>query len=164
MIVGYECGVCKEILIVSAGEVLLKLLSVFGVAFVSFWAAIPTGLAMGLSPVLVAATAVVSYASGVGIVAVLGKPIRDRIMQRFGGKLSTNQDSFVHRAWRRFGVVGLALLAPITTGAQIGAILGLSLGVSARRLWIAMSLGAVLWAVLLTAAVVLGILGARSLT
>jgi uncharacterized membrane protein len=156
--------VCKELLIVDVGTELTKLLSVFGIAFLSFWAAIPAGLAMGLSPVLVAATTVLSYASGVGIVALLGKPVRDRIMQRFGGKFNTNGDTFVHRVWRRFGVVGLALLAPMTTGAQIGAVLGLSLGVPPRRLWIAMSLGAVLWAALLTAAVMLGVLGARSLT
>ena len=146
------------------GTVIPALLSVFGIAFLSLWAAIPAGLALGLSPVVVAATTAFSYACGVGIVVLVGKPLRDRIMQRFGGKLNTDQGSFIHRAWRRFGVLGLALLAPMTTGAQIGAVLGLSLGVPPRRLWIAMSLGAVLWAALLTAAVVLGILGARSLT
>ncbi len=147
------------------GTVLLHLLSVFGIAFVSLWAAIPAGLALGLGPVAVAATTALSYACGVGLVVLLGKPLRDRIMKRFGGKLnSTNQDTFIHRTWRRFGIIGLALLAPMTTGAQVGAALGLSLGVPPRRLWIAMSLGAVLWAALLTTAVVLGVLGARSLT
>jgi len=149
---------------VDVGTVVPQLLSVFALAFFSFWAAIPFGLALGLGPVAVAATATISYACGVGIVVLLGKPIRDRIMQRFGGKLKTNQDSIVHRAWRRFGVIGLALLAPLTTGAQIGAVLGLSLGAPPRRLWIAMSLGALLWAALLTAAVMLGVIGARSLT
>jgi hypothetical protein len=146
------------------GMMLPQLLSVFALAFVSFWPAIPAGLALGLGPVAVALTATLSYTLGAGIVVVLGQPIRDRIMQRFGGKLNTNPDNIVHRAWRRFGVVGLALLAPMTTGAQIGAVLGLSLGAPPRRLWIAMSLGAMLWAAVLTAAVMLGVLGARSMT
>jgi len=142
---------------------LTQLLSVFGIAFLSLWAAIPAGLAMGLGPVAVAATTALSYACGVGIVVLLGQPVRDRIMKRFGGKVTTNPNSIINRAWRRFGVIGLALLAPMTTGAQIGAILGLTLGVPPRRLWVAMSLGAALWAALLTAAVMLGVLGARSL-
>src|SRR5437867_12001434 len=101
--------------------VLTQLLSVFGIAFLSLWSAIPAGLAMGLGPVAVAATTALSYACGVGIVVLLGQPVRDRIMKRFGGKVTTNQNSIINRAWRRFGVIGLALLAPMTTGAQIGA-------------------------------------------
>ena len=144
--------------------ILPQLLSVFGIAFFSFWASIPAGLALGAQPVLVALTAVISYAAGVGLVVLLGEPIRERLLRRFGGKLASNPNSTLHRAWDRYGVVGLALLAPITTGAQIGAILGLSFGAPPRRLFIAMSLGAALWAVLITAAASLGILGVRSLT
>jgi uncharacterized membrane protein len=141
-----------------------QLLSVLGIAFLSFWASIPAGLALGLQPVLVGLTAVMSYAAGVGLVAGLGEPVRQRLLRRFGGKVASNPHSAIRRVWDRYGLVGLALLAPVTTGAQVGAALGLAFGVPPRKLFVAMSLGAALWALLITTAATLGILGMRSLT
>ena len=139
-----------------------KLLSVFGLAFFYFWAAIPAGLVQGLSPVSVILTAGLSYATGVGLVAFLGEPVRAWIMRRFGDKVSADPNSTFRRVWDRYGMVGLALLAPITTGSQIGAALGLALNAPPRRLFIIMSLGGLLWAVLLAVAVSLGIMGVQA--
>jgi hypothetical protein len=65
--------------------------------------------------------------------------------------------------WRRYGVVGFGIIAPMTVGAQIGAMIGLALNVPGRRLLIWMSIGALLWSILLTVAVLLGVMGANSL-
>jgi hypothetical protein len=135
-----------------------KLASVFGLAFFSFWASIPAGFALGLQPVVVGFTAWLSYVAGVVIVALLGEPIRQRIMARFGGKAASNPNSPIRRAWNRFGLIGLSLLAPITTGSQIATVIGLSLGVPPRRLVVGMALGAATWGMLLTAAVALGLM------
>ncbi len=136
-------------------DLLPRLISTFALAFVSFWTSIPAGLALGINPILVGLTAWISYDSGVLITALLGAPIRERLMARFGGKSISNPNSPIRRAWDRFGLIGLSLLAPVTTGSQIGAAVGLSLGISQRRLIAGMILGAGLWAVLLTAALVL---------
>lgn len=141
-----------------------KLLSVFGVAFFSLWASIPAGLALGLSPVSIIITAALSYTSGVGLVAFLGAPVRDWVMRRFGHKVLGDPNSTVRRAWERYGMIGLALLAPITTGAQIGAAVGIALNAPPRRLFLWMSLGGLLWAVLLALALSLGILGVQAVT
>lgn len=140
-----------------------KLLSVFGVAFLSLWASIPAGLALGLSPVPIVITATLSYAAGVGLVAFLGKPVRDWIMRRFGEKVSGDPTSPIRRAWDRFGLIGLALLAPITTGSQIGAAVGMALNAPPRRLFLLMSLGGLLWTILLAGAISLGIMGVQAL-
>jgi uncharacterized membrane protein len=139
-----------------------KLLSVFGVAFLSLWASIPAGLALGLSPVPIVVTSGLSYAAGVGAVAFLGKPVRDWIMRRFGEKASADPNSAIRRAWDRYGLIGLALLAPITTGAQIGAAMGMALNAPPRRLFLLMSLGGLLWAILFAAAISLGIMGVQA--
>ena len=139
-----------------------KLISVFGVAFLSLWASIPAGLALGLSPVPIVLTAGLSYASGVGLVAFLGKPVRDWIMRRYGDKVAGDPNSSVRRVWDRYGMIGLALLAPITTGAQIGAAVGMALNASPRRLFLLMSMGGLLWAVLLAIAISLGIAGVQA--
>lgn len=133
------------------------LASVFGIAFFSLWGSIPAGLALNLHPVVVILTAALSYAAGVGVIVIVGQPVRDRILRRFGGNASSNPDSAIRRAWDRYGMVGLALLAPVTTGAQIGAIIGMSLNAEPRRLFLLMSLGGLLWSAVFGIAIALGI-------
>ncbi|MCC7450744.1 MAG: small multi-drug export protein [Anaerolineae bacterium] len=138
-------------------DVLPKLGSIFALAFVSFWASIPAGLALHVAPVSVALTAWSSYTAGVILIARLGEPIRVRLLARFGGKATANPDAPIRWAWDRFGLLGLSLLAPVTTGAQIGALIGLSLGIPPRKLILGMTLGGALWSTGLTLAATLGL-------
>jgi uncharacterized membrane protein len=133
------------------------LMSVFGIAFFYFWASIPAGIAQGLSPVLVVLVAALSYTCGVGIVIIAGQPVRDWILKRFGGKSPANPNSSIRRVWDRYGLIGLALLAPVTTGSQIGAIIGLSFNAPPRRLFVMMSLGGLLWGIIVAVLVSLGV-------
>jgi uncharacterized membrane protein len=133
-----------------------KLGSIFTLAFIYFWASIPTGIALEVPPTIVLLTAWVSYTAGVVVVVLLGTPARAALLKRFGGKGASNPDSLIQRAWNRFGLIGLAVLAPVTTGAQIGALIGLSLGAPPRKLVGAMSLGAALWGVIITLITALG--------
>ncbi len=135
-----------------------KIASVFGVAFLSLWAAIPTGLALGLEPVTVATTTAVSYASGVALVVLVGRPVRVWITNRFGIKPKRDPNKLIWRAWERFGVAGFGLIAPMLVGAQGGAIIGLALGVPPRRLTFWMTVGGILWAAIITVIVVAGVL------
>jgi uncharacterized membrane protein YjjB (DUF3815 family) len=50
----------------------------------------------------------------------------------------------------------------MTVGAQIGAGLGIALNVPPRRLYLGMSLGALVWSILLTAASLLGWAGLQA--
>ena len=138
-----------------------KVVSIFAMAFFYFWPAIPAGLALGLSPAVVIITTTLSYICGVALVLLPGERLRDWVMQRWGNR--TSQPGLIQRVWSRYGVIGLGLLAPMTVGAQIGAVLGLSSNAAPRRLFMWMALGALSWSVLLTAAVLLGVLGAQSL-
>ncbi len=140
-----------------------KIASVFGVAFLSLWAAIPTGLALGLEPVTVASTTAVSYASGVVLVVLVGRPVREWLAKRLKLKTGGDPNSPIWRAWERFGVVGFGLMAPMLVGAQGGAVIGLALGVPPRRLTLWMTLGGILWAAIITVVVVAGVLGARTI-
>ena len=144
---------------------LAALATIFGWAFFSFWSAIPAGIALNVAPVLVAATVTLSYASGVALVLLVGAPIRERIRRRMLRHDDADSEARPNRmvqrvqaAWERYGMVGLALLAPMTVGAQIGAVIGLSFGARPLRLLLAMTLGAAAWALLITLAAVLGLL------
>lgn len=138
-----------------------KILSIFAVAFFTFWPAVPAGLALGLSPIVVIATTTFSYICGAALVLMPGEHLRSWVARRWSGQ--TQQTGFIWHIWSRYGVIGLGLLAPMTVGAQIGAVLGLSSNTKPRRLLIWMALGALGWSVLLTTAVLLGVMGAKSL-
>lgn len=137
-----------------------KIASVFALAFFSFWPAIPLGVALGLPPLVVIATTTISYGVGVALVALFGGRVRDWVMNRFNKRQSS--DGRLRRIWERYGLIGLGLAAPMTVGAQIGAAFGLALNAQPRRLFVAMSLGALAWSIALTLAVTLGILGVQA--
>jgi hypothetical protein len=135
-----------------------QILSIFALAWVSFWPAILAGLALGLPPALVIVTATLSYASGAALVALVGGRLREWITRRWGGKALLTEGSLLERVWKRFGAVGLGLAAPMTVGAQAGALIGLALNIPPRRLTIWLAVGGLVWALILTVGVVAGVL------
>lgn len=124
---------------------------------------------MQLPSAIVVLTVTLSYGCGVALVAVAGAQLRG-LIQRWRGKSEPAPDKpaapvpenrmtrLVLQVWERFGLVGLALLAPMTVGAQAGAVIGLSFGESPVRLIGAMTLGAGVWSILITLAVNLGVM------
>ncbi len=143
-------------------EVLPKIITIFGMGFVFFWLAIVTGLAMGLSPVVVIITLSLSYILGVALVTMLGGGVRTWIMKRLGKRTTLKTDSFMGRIWESYGVIGLGLAAPMTTGSMLGAAIGVAMNAQPRNLFAWMSIGAVLWSIILTVLVTMGVLGAQS--
>jgi membrane protein DedA with SNARE-associated domain len=144
-------------------EQILKLLSVFALATIELWAAIPAGLALGLNPFLVGIGAAVGSISGTLIVVLVGERLRNWLVRRYSSKKEKQKPGLIHKIWQRYGLIGLGLLAPLLTGAPLGAALGLSLGAQAGRLMLWMSLGIVLWAAILTAIGILGLAGLEKL-
>ncbi len=140
-------------------EMLLKLATVFGLAALELWAAIPAGLALQLDPVLVGMSAAAGGITGAGAVALLGQGVRDRVLRWHGRGREGGASGRLNRIWLRFGVAGLGLLAPLLVGAPLGTALGLTLGAPAGRLFLWMSLGIVIWSGLLAAASALGLAG-----
>lgn len=141
---------------------LLKGVSVFALAFVAFWPAIVTGVALGLHPGMVVALTVLSYSCGVLLIAVFGGRVRAWLMKRLGKGDAALSSGRMRAIWDRYGVIGLGLAAPMTVGAQLGAAVGMALNAQPRRLVVSMALGALLWSIALTAAVSLGLLGAQA--
>lgn len=149
---------------------LAAVITVFGWSFLSFWSAIPAGIALGVTPPMVGLVATISYGCGAALVVIVGTPLRERLQRRIEGRSRRNPDGsvnapkpnrmmrLVQSAWDRFGVVGLAALAPLTVGSLIGAAIGLSLGAKPIRLILALTLGAALWGALILIALSLGLM------
>lgn len=138
--------------------------TVFGLAFFHFWSAIPAGIALGMTPILVIALVTLSYGSGAALVILVGAPLRERVRRRMENAESEEDAKpnrlmvLVQAAWERFGLWGLAILAPMTVGSQTAAVIGLGFGANPVRLTIALTLGAAIWAALITLAVLAGVM------
>jgi Putative small multi-drug export protein len=142
--------------------VLVKLLVVFGLGVVGLWEGIPAGFVMRLHPVVIGATAAAGSITATLLVLLLGERLRRRLAGARDPEAPA-RDRLIDRVWRRYGVIGLGLVAPCLTGAPIGVALGLWLRVPPPRLLFWTLAGVVLWTVALTGIGVFGDAGLRSL-
>ncbi len=139
------------------------LASTFGLGIAYFLAAVPAGVALGLSPWMAAVAAWAGYTAIAAVVPLAGTPLRAWIIRKFHLHLEPDPKKFFWRIWQRGGLAGLALIAPVTCGPYFAALLGLTLGERPLRLvgWIA--LGGIPWSLLFALLSVLGVslVGAR---
>ncbi len=132
---------------------LVRLLSTGAVGAIDVWVGIPTGLALGLSPVLSGAASIVGGLVGVALIAIAGERLQ---RWAYGRPWLSKRRKRVERLWNRYGIWGVALQAPIFTGVPLGTLIALGLGAPAKRLLFWMSVSVVLWGLVLTGAAVLG--------
>ena len=132
---------------------LLKLLPTAAFGAVDLWAGIPVGLALGLPPVVSGIAATSGGLVGAVLVTVAGERLQRWLYTR--GWLSKRRKR-IERMWERYGILGVALQAPMLTGAPLGTLVALGLGAPAKRLLFWMCVSLVLWGAVLTGAVALG--------
>ncbi len=130
-----------------------KLLAVGAAGAASFWSAIPAGVALGLHPGLAGLAATLGNLAAVVLVVVLEGRLR-RWIPRYGA-FNTHGER-LKRVWGRYGLVGVALLSPLITGAPLGIVLALVLGAPVRRLLPWMIVSVVFWGMVLTVTATFG--------
>ena len=135
-------------------DLLLKLLSTAAAGALDVWVGIITGVALGISPILSGAVSIASAVVGVTLVVVAGERLQGRIYRSRG--LAKRRER-IERVWKRYGIPGVALQAPLLTGPLLGTILALGLGAPPRTLLYWMFASIVLWGVVLTGAATLGL-------
>ena len=135
-------------------ELIVKFITVLGLGIIELWAAIPAGTALNLHPLLNGLASGLGAILGAVLVIVLGDRLRNWLLKKRQKKQDPN--SRIYRIWQKYGIIGLGLLSPLLTGAPLGAAIGISLGASPKRLILWMSIGIVLWTILLTILSTLG--------
>ena len=118
------------------------------------WVGIFAGVALGLPPVLSGAVSIVSAVAGVTLVVVAGGRLQ-RLVYR-SRRLAKRRER-VERVWKRYGIPGVALQAPLLTGPLLATVLALGLGAPARPLLCWMLASIVFWGAALTGAAALGL-------
>ena len=133
---------------------LLKLLSTAAAGALDVWVGIITGVALGLSPALSGAVSIASAVVGVTLVVALGGRLRHLI---YRSRRLRRRRERIERVWKRYGIPGVALQAPLLTGPLLATVLALGLGAPPRPLLCWMLASIVLWGTALTAAAALGL-------
>lgn len=129
-------------------ELLVQLLTVFGLGAVELWVAIPAGFAMKLPSSVTAITAASGAILGSLIILNIGEKIRNRLLKRVTGEDKRNK--YMYRICDRYGVAGLGLLGPLLIGAPLGTVLGIAMGLQANRIFFWMCLGIIMCSIGLT--------------
>ena len=132
---------------------LFRLLTTAALGAVDLWIGIPAGLVAGLPPVVAGAAATVGGVVGVLLVSRAGEWLRRWVYSRPWLGSRRNR---IERVWKRFGVIGVALQAPVLTGAPLATVLALALGAPTRPLLLWMISSVILWGTVLTGAAILG--------
>jgi len=142
-------------------DVIYGILLVFGAGFLELWAGIPLGIVLQLNPFLTGAAAALGAILAAFIVSFLGEGIRERVIKwRYKNK-DLKKGRF-YKIWNKYGIIGLGLTSPLLFGAPLGAALGIALGAEKKALFIWMSVGIVLWSIILTTAGYLGLMTFQS--
>ena len=132
---------------------LLKLLSTAAAGALDVWVGIITGLALGLSPALSGAVSIASALVGVTLVVAVGGRLQHLI---YRSRTFAKRRERIERVWKRYGIPGVALQAPLLTGPLLATLLALALGAPPRSLLLWMLASVVLWGLVLTGAAALG--------
>ena len=119
----------------------LKILTVAGLATFEIYAAIPAGFAFGLSPWVIFFASLTGGLAGAFVAAFLGDKIRDFFHKKKPDKDQTKKHPVITRLWNKYGIAGMGILGTITVGAPISIAVGTGLNVNLRKLVAWCSLG-----------------------
>lgn len=135
-------------------EVLIKFITVAGLGILELWVAIPAGTALKLHPLLNGMASALGAVIAAVIVIFFGDRLRTWLLRK--KEKDEKNKGWIFKVWEKYGVIGLGILSPLITGAPLGAAVGIALGAPPRRLIIWMSIGIVIWTIVLTIISTLG--------
>jgi len=131
-------------------------LTAFGLGFLYFISAIPTAVALG-APIWSASVAAwLGYSVGGGIMLLLGVPAQEWLRRKKKFSLTPDPNKLFWRVLDRYGVIGLGLIAPVTIGPQLAALVLLALRIKPTKIATAISLGALPWTLLFAGLIATG--------
>lgn len=144
-------------------EVIISMASVFAVSIIELWLGIPLGLFLNLNPILISVSAAAGSILSAFLILTVGEKIRNMFIKWRYGEKSPNQGK-IYDIWRKYGIIGLGLISPLLFGAPLGAALGIGFGAPKKGLLIWISVGIIIWSILLTSAGFLGLISFENIS
>jgi membrane protein YqaA with SNARE-associated domain len=129
---------------------IVKILTVAGLATFEIYAAIPAGFVLGLSPWTIFFSSVIGGLTGVFIAAFLGNKIRALIYKNKIVEKKNNNHPMVNKIWNKYGIIGLGFLGTMAVGAPISIAVGAGVNADLSKLITWCCIGVVTRCVLFT--------------
>lgn len=134
------------------GETILKIISVYFSSMLKFFFGPIGGFAAKLSFLTTVLTTIAGMMTVVLVFTFFGEWLRKNVISRFfkkQSKFSVNNKKFV-KIWKKYGLVGVAILTPLILTPIGGTILAVSSGSPKNRIIIYMFISATVWSVVFT--------------
>jgi hypothetical protein len=135
--------------------VVSKCISVYFIGIIELWAAIPTGLAFKLNPILIALFSAAGTITSAYLVLIIGEPLRKWLLSLRKTSIEKNDNSF-RQIWEKYGIAGLCLISPLLLGAHPGVAIGITLGGNKKAIAVWMTISCLIWSSFFT---ILGTMG-----
>ena len=129
---------------------IVKILTVAGLATFEIYAAIPAGFVLGLSPWTIFFSSVIGGLIGVFVTAFLGNKIRALIFKNKIVEKKKNNHPIANKIWNKYGIIGLGFLGTMAVGAPISIAVGVGLNANLSKLITWCCIGVVTRCVLFT--------------
>lgn len=151
----------------------LKAIAVFGMGatpWFEIWTAVPLGVIMGLSPAVATVAAVTGNIVSVAVMVAVLPRLKDWIAKRFLPDQADKPDDGPVRQkrfyylWKRYGVPGTALGAPLLIGTHLATALCIILGTSTRRVMLWITISIVVWGMVVAITCHLGLEGFKHIS
>jgi len=114
---------------------ILKALTVAGLATFELYAAIPAGFAFHLSPWVIFFASAFGGLIGVFVVTFLGNRIGTFLRKKRAAKKNVvKKHPLLRNFWKKYGTIGLGFLGTISVGAPISLAVGIALNANIKKL------------------------------
>ncbi len=142
---------------------ILKMLTIAGLANLYFWASVPAGLAAKLSAFLSGLATAIGAEVGLLIVVIFGNQIQQWMQKKFSSFVAKMKSGKAFEIWEKYGVIGLGFLAPLTVGFWQAGIIELILGAKPGKVIFWFTIGILVWTTGFTLILAAGVSGIGSL-
>jgi len=135
------------------GETILKIISVYFSSMLKFFFGPIGGFAAKLNFITTVLTTIAGMMTVVFVFTFFGEWLRKNVISKFSkkqSKFSVKNKKFV-KIWKKYGLVGVAILTPLILTPIGGTILAVSSGSPKNRIIIYMFISATVWSVVFTA-------------
>ena len=113
---------------------MLKILTVAGLASFEIYAAIPTGFAFDLNPWTIFLASLIGGLSGVFVAAFLGDRIKKLFTRKKTPKEVKPKTGLAHKLWMKYGIIGLGFIGTMTVGAPASIAVGIGFNAPLQKL------------------------------
>ena len=134
-----------------------KLLIIYLACITGIFKAVPVGIMLRASPVLVALMTALGGVTAVVILYLLGEWVQQILERRMSERRLEKKKQRTRKLISKYGIIGLGIFGTLLVGIHVTIILGLLVVKTKKELLIWTSVGILLWSSVVTAAAASGI-------